>query len=272
MKYPIYQVDAFTDRAFAGNPAGVMPLQTWLPDQVLQSIAAEMNLAETAFFVPKADGYHLRWFTPTVEIKLCGHATLASAFVLNRLIDPSIRQMRFDSLSGPLHVRVAQDESGAERFELDFPLYTFEANTDPSVPGRIAKAIGQQPVDVVVSPGYESYLARLADAAAVRSAVPDFQHLEALGLDLIITADGQGEGVDFVSRFFAPLHGIPEDPVTGSSHCVLAPYWQGLTGRTRFHARQVSKRGGDLWLQRDADRLRIAGHAVCVLTGEIEIN
>lgn len=267
MKYPIYQVDAFTDRAFAGNPAGVMPLQTWLPDQVLQSIAAEMNLAETAFFVPKADGYHLRWFTPTVEIKLCGHATLASAFVLNRLIDKNIRQMRFDSLSGPLHVRV-----DGERFELDFPLYTFEPNTDATIPGRIAKAIGQQPVEVVVSPGYESFVARLETVAAVRAAVPDFPALEALGLDLIITADGKEEGVDFVSRFFAPLHGIPEDPVTGSSHCVLAPYWQSLTGKSRFHARQVSKRGGDLWLDRHGDRLKIAGHAVCVLTGEIEVN
>jgi len=267
MKYPIYQVDAFTDRAFSGNPAGVMPLKTWLPDQVLQSIAAEMNLAETAFFVPNADGYHLRWFTPTVEIKLCGHATLASAFVLNRLIDSNIRQMRFDSLSGPLHVRV-----DGERFELDFPLYTFEANKDVGIPARIAQAIGQQPVEVVVSPGYESFVARLENVAAVRAAQPNFPALEALGLDLIITADGGQEGVDFVSRFFAPLHGIPEDPVTGSSHCVLAPYWQSLTGKTRFHARQVSKRGGDLWLERHGDRLKIAGHAVCVLAGEIEVN
>lgn len=267
MKHPIYQVDAFTDRPFAGNPAGVMPLKTWLPDQVLQSIAAEMNLAETAFFVPKGDGYHLRWFTPTVEVKLCGHATLASAFVLNRLIDPSIKAMRFDSLSGPLHVRVDGD-----RFELDFPLLGFETNGDATMPDRIAKAIGQKPIDVVVSPVYDSYLARLADVAAVRAAVPSFPALEALGRDLIITADGKGEDVDFVSRFFAPRHGIPEDPVTGSSHCVLAPYWAQQMGRQRFHARQVSRRGGDLWLEMADTRLKIAGHAVCVLAGEIDIS
>ena len=266
MKYPIYQVDAFTDRPFAGNPAGVMPLKTWLPDQLLQSIAAEMNLAETAFFVPNQGGYHLRWFTPTVEVKLCGHATLASAFVLNRLIDPSIKEMRFDSLSGPLHVRTDGD-----RLELDFPVLGSEPNSDTTIPGRIAKAIGQAPVDVVVSPIYDSYLARLADVAAVRAAVPNFPALEALGRDLIITADGQEEGVDFVSRFFAHLHGIPEDPVTVSSHCVLAPYWAGLTGKQRFHARQVSRRGGDLWLTLAGDRLKIAGHAVCVLIGEIDL-
>jgi PhzF family phenazine biosynthesis protein len=267
MKYPIYQVDAFTDRAFAGNPAGVMPLKTWLPDQALQSIAAEMNLAETAFFVPKGDGYHLRWFTPTVEVKLCGHATLASAFVLNRLIDPNIKAMRFDTLSGPLHVRT----DGA-RLELDFPVLAFEANADTSIPGRIAKAIGQVPADVVVSPVYDAYLARLDSVAAVRAAVADYPALEQLGRDLIITADGKEEGVDFVSRFFAPLHGIPEDPVTGSSHCVLAPYWKGRLGKDSFHARQVSRRGGDLWLTLAGERLKIAGHAVCVLSGEIEVN
>jgi PhzF family phenazine biosynthesis protein len=267
MKHPIYQVDAFTDKPFAGNPAGVMPLKTWLPDQQLQSIAAEMNLAETAFFVPNASGYHLRWFTPTVEVKLCGHATLASAFVLNRLIDPTIKEMRFDSLSGPLHVRVDGD-----RFELDFPVLSYEANTDATIPARIANAIGQQPVDVVVSAVYDSYLARLANVASVRAAAPNFAAIEALGRDLIITADGKEEDVDFVSRFFAPLHGIPEDPVTGSSHCVLAPYWAKLTGKQRFHARQVSRRGGDLWLALAGDRLKIAGHAVCVLTGEIELN
>jgi PhzF family phenazine biosynthesis protein len=266
MKYPIYQVDAFTDRAFAGNPAGVMPLKTWLPDPVLQAVATEMNLAETAFFVPEGDGYHLRWFTPTVEIKLCGHATLASAFVLNRLIDPTIEEMRFDSLSGPLRVRV----DGA-RFELDFPVLSFEANRDSTIPERIAAAIGQKPVEVVVSPVYDAYLARFADIAAVRAAMPNFAAIEALGQDLIITADGREEGVDFVSRFFAPLHGIPEDPVTGSSHCVLAPFWSQRLGRQRFHARQLSRRGGDLWLSLVGDRLKIAGHAVCVLTGEIEI-
>lgn len=269
MKYRIYQVDAFTDRAFAGNPAGVMPLQTWLPDPVLQSIAAEMNLAETAFFVPEAEanggGFHLRWFTPTTEVKLCGHATLASAYVYNRFIDPQATRMRFDSLSGPLFVEITGD-----RLELDFPLLAYEPNDDATIPGRVAAAIGVTPEEVVSSRVYDAYLARLADEAAVRAVPSNYAAIEALGRDLIVTAPGQG-GVDFVSRFFAPLHGIPEDPVTGSSHCVLANYWRDRLGKTGFHAQQVSRRGGDLWLTIAGDRLKIAGHAVCVLSGEIDL-
>lgn len=265
MKHSIYQIDAFTDRAFAGNPAGVMPLDQWLPDAMLQAIAAEMNLAETAFFVPNADGYHLRWFTPTTEVKLCGHATLASAFVLTRFVNPALRRLRFDTLSGPLYV-----ETAGERLELDFPLLSYEANDDAAIPGRIAAAIGVTPVDVVSSRIYDAYLARLDTVDAVRSMVASLAAIEALGRDLIVTAPGEGE-VDFVSRFFAPLHGIPEDPVTGSSHCVLANYWRDRLGKSLFHARQVSRRGGDLWLRIDGDRLRIAGHAVCTLTGEIDI-
>jgi PhzF family phenazine biosynthesis protein len=266
MKHRIYQVDAFTDRAFAGNPAGVMPLKAWLPDPVLQQIAAEMNLAETAFFVPNDGGYHLRWFTPTVEVKLCGHATLASAFVLNRFIDPAITAMRFDSLSGPLFVEVQGD-----RLELDFPILAYEANDDATIPARIAAAIGATPLEVVSSRIYDAYVARLDDEAAVRAVPSNYAAIEALGRDLIVTASGS-DGVDFVSRFFAPLHGIPEDPVTGSSHCVLANYWGDRLGKADFHARQVSTRGGDLWLKRQGDRLKIAGHAVCVLQGEIEIS
>lgn len=265
MKHRIYQVDAFTDRAFAGNPAGVMPLSTWLPDPVLQSVAAEMNLAETAFFVPNERGFHLRWFTPTTEIKLCGHATLASAFIYHRFIDPKTTRMRFDSLSGPLFVEIGQ-----ERLELDFPLLAYEENDDATIPGRIAAAIGVAPEEVVSSRIYDAYIARLADEAAVRAVPSNYAAIEALGRDLIVTAPGSG-GVDFVSRFFAPLHGIPEDPVTGSSHCVLANYWKDRLGKTRFHARQVSRRGGDLWLDMVGDRLKIAGHAVCVISGEIEI-
>ncbi|TDQ80511.1 PhzF family phenazine biosynthesis protein [Dongia mobilis] len=270
MRHRIYQVDAFTDRPFAGNPAGVMPLEAWLPDSVLQQIAAEMNLAETAFFVPQpesgAGAFHLRWFTPTVEIKLCGHATLASAFVLNRFIDSSLTRMQFESLSGPLFVAVEGD-----RLELDFPLLPYEAAVAADMPGRIAGAIGAVPVEVAVSEAYDAYIARLADAAAVRAVPANYAAIEALGRDLIVTAPGEGEA-DFVSRFFAPLHGIPEDPVTGSSHCVLANFWKDRLGKTSFHARQVSRRGGDLWLTMAGDRLKIAGHAVCVLTGEIEVS
>jgi PhzF family phenazine biosynthesis protein len=270
MRYRIYQVDAFTDRPFAGNPAGVMPLDNWLPDPVLQQIAAEMNLAETAFFVPQPEhgggAYHLRWFTPTVEIKLCGHATLASAFVLNRFIDPGLNRLRFDSLSGPLFVEV---EGG--RLELDFPLLPYEADVGAALTERIAAAIGVTPIEVAVSKAYDAFIARLADAAAVRAVPSNYAAIEALGRDLIVTAPGEGE-TDFVSRFFAPLHGIPEDPVTGSSHCVLANFWKDRLGKTAFRARQVSKRGGDLWLDMAGERLKIAGHAVCVLTGEIELS
>lgn len=274
MKHKIYQVDAFTDRAFAGNPAGVMPLEAWLPDSVLQQIAAEMNLAETAFFVPNAPAgggsYHLRWFTPTVEVKLCGHATLASAYVLTRFIDPSLKKMRFDSLSGPLFVEVQ-----GNRLELDFPLLAYEANDDATIPARIAAAINVAPEEVVSSRIYDAYIARLSDEAAVRSVPSNYAAIEALGRDLIVTAQGQrgpgAGGVDFVSRFFAPIHGIPEDPVTGSSHCVLANFWRDRLNKTTFHARQVSRRGGDLWLAMQGDRLKIAGHAVCVLSGEIEV-
>lgn len=266
MKHKIYQVDAFTDRAFAGNPAGVMALQSWLPDPVLQQIAAEMNLAETAFFVPNEGGFHLRWFTPTTEVKLCGHATLASAFVLNRFIDPAIKQMRFDSLSGPLFVEVQGD-----RLELDFPLLAYEANDDATIPTRIAAAIGVTPREVVSSRVYDAYVARLDNESAVRNVPSNYAAIETLGRDLIVTAPGVN-GIDFVSRFFAPLHGIPEDPVTGSSHCVLANFWHDRLGKTEFHARQVSRRGGDLWLKMAGDRLKIAGHAVCVLSGEIELS
>ena len=265
MKHRIYQVDAFTDRAFAGNPAGVMPLQTWLPDPVLQSIAAEMNLAETAFFVPKDGGFHLRWVTPTTEVKLCGHATLASAFVYHRFIDASVKRLRFDSLSGPLYVEIIGD-----RLELDFPLLAYEANDDQTIPGRIATAIQTTPEEVVSSRVYDAYIARLSNEAAVRAVPSNYAAIEALGRDLIVTAQGSN-GIDFVSRFFAPLHGIPEDPATGSAHCVLANYWHDRSGKTAFHARQVSKRGGDLWLNMQGDRLKIAGHAVCILSGEIDI-
>lgn len=265
MRHRIYQVDAFTDRAFAGNPAGVMPLDAWLPDSVLQQVAAEMNVAETAFFVPQGEGYHLRWFTPSVEVRLCGHATLASAFVLSRFIETDLRRVRFDSLSGPLFVEMQGD-----RLELDFPLLAYEAHDDPSLAGRVAAAIGTTPLEIVSSRAYDSYIVRLADEAALRAVPANFAAIKALGRDLIVTAPGK-DGVDFISRFFAPLHGIPEDPVTGSSHCVLANFWRDRLGRTSFHARQVSARGGDLWLTMAGDRVKIAGHAVCVLEGEITL-
>jgi PhzF family phenazine biosynthesis protein len=262
MRLPLYQIDAFTDRAFAGNPAAVVPLAEWLPDDLMQRIAAEMNLAETAFFVAEGNGYRLRWFTPSVEVPLCGHATLASAFVLTRFLKPQVNEIRFESKSGPLFVRRLD-----EKLELDFPAWPVTPKNDVALTDRIAAAIGQRPVELAES---FAYVARLSDAAAVKSVSPDFAAMKGLDKDLIVTAAGTG-GVDFVSRFFAPLYGIPEDPVTGSTHCALAPFWAARLGKRSFHARQVSSRGGDLWVSLEGERVKIAGHAVCVLTGSMEI-
>jgi PhzF family phenazine biosynthesis protein len=258
MELPIYQIDAFTDRAFAGNPAAVMPLPAWLPDDLMQRIAAENNLAETAFFVPTGDGFHLRWFTPTVEIALCGHATLASAFVITRFLEPGRRSVRFDSMSGPLAVTCDGD-----RLVLDFPrLSTKPADEKIDL---VANCLSHRPRSVFDSDDYIAYFAVFDDEAAVRQIVPDMLAMMKLDKDIVVTAPG--DEVDFVSRLFAPLHGIPEDPVTGSTHCVLAPYWAGRLGKNRFHARQVSPRGGDLWLELEPTRVVMAGYGVCVMKG-----
>ena len=275
MDLAIYQVDAFTDRAFAGNPAGVMPLPSWLPDAKLQAIAAEMNLAETAFFAPAAtaqnpdvDGhYHLRWFTPTREVPLCGHATLASAHILTTFLKPEQRRLRFDSLSGPLYVAPQGD-----KLELDFPVQTFAPR--PAALAAVAAAFDVKPVEMYASDAYGAYIALFDSQADVERLQPDMARLAALDLTVLVTAPGAkpgSGGVDFVSRYFAPQWGIPEDPVTGSTHCILAPFWARILGKTRFHARQVSPRGGDLWLSLEGDRVKIAGHSVCVLKGTISI-
>jgi PhzF family phenazine biosynthesis protein len=267
MDLPIYQLDAFTDRAFAGNPAAVMPLENWLPDAQLQQIAAENNLAETAFFVAKGEGFQLRWFTPTVEVDLCGHATLASAFVITRFLDPGRRRIVFESRSGDLPVLCDGD-----RFVLDFPAL-------PPLPAddqlaAVAACLDRRPVAVHRSNEYIAYVAVFDRAEDVLKITPNFMALGKLDKDVIVTAPGDvsiGSDIDFVSRFFAPNHGIPEDPVTGSAHCVLAPYWAGRLGKTIFRARQVSTRGGDLWLELKGNRVLIAGQAVCVMTGVMSI-
>lgn len=262
MDLPIYQIDAFTDRAFAGNPAAVMPLQSWLPDDLMQRIAAENNLAETAFFVPAGDGFHLRWFTPTVEIALCGHATLASAYVITRFLEPDRRSVRFDSMSGPLHVICDGD-----RLAMDFP----RLSTKPA-DGKIdlvAGCLNLRPVSVFDSDDYIAYFAVFESETTVRRIIPDMLAMTKLDKDIVVTAPG--DEVDFVSRLFAPLHGIPEDPVTGSTHCVLAPYWAERLGKTRFHARQASARGGDLWIDLLPERVVMSGYGVCVLKGVMTV-
>jgi len=266
MNLPVFWIDAFTARAFGGNPAGVVPLERWLPADVMQRIACEHGLSETAFFVRTGpDRCALRWFTPAVEVDLCGHATLATAFTLFTQLGQPGDRVIFDSRSGPLPV--ARRDGGW--FELDFPATPPAPEEDPAAAGRAAAALGQAPVWL----GRTRFdpFAVLADADAVRALRPDPVRVAALGgRGLIVTAAGGGDG-DFVSRFFAPQSGIPEDPVTGSAHCALVPYWSARLGRTALRARQVSARGGELRCEHRGDRVGIAGQAALYLRGEISL-
>lgn len=269
MNLPFHWIDAFTDRVFAGNPAGVVPLDTWLPDALLQRIAFENGLAETAFFVRTGEGrYHLRWFTPGTEVDLCGHATVAAAFVLFTQAGGAGGRITFDSRSGPLPVtRLANG-----RIELDFP-------ARPAVslppPAALVQGLGATPVHYARA---QANLAVFTTAAEVRALRPDFAVLATLEQYGTI-ATAPGEDCDFVSRFFAPRVGVPEDPVTGSAHCVLTPYWAARLGKTRLHARQLSARGGELWCEpvpstgsgQADDRVKIAGHAVRYLEGTLTV-
>ncbi len=259
MRLPIFFIDAFADRPFAGNPAAVCPLAAWLPDAQMQSIAAEMNLSETAFFAPRGETFEIRWFTPSVEVDLCGHATLASAFVVTRFLEPTREAMIFHSRSGPLGV--ARE---GEQLVLDFPS---QPPHPVEMPAGLADGLGAVPEAVLLSRIH--HLALFADERAVRELAPDVAALGALGLNVVATAPGQA--CDFVSRFFAPALGIAEDPVTGATHCALIPYWSGRLGRTRLAARQVSRRGGALSCTLKGDRVAIGGTAVCTLRGEIAL-
>jgi PhzF family phenazine biosynthesis protein len=264
MNQRIYQVDAFTDTVFGGNPAAVMPLDTWLPDRVLQDLAAENNLAETAFFVPEGrDGYRLRWFTPTTEVDLCGHATLASAFVIMTILRPGTERVEFATqVAGTLPVTRSGD-----LFTLDFPSRPAEPAPGGSdqVKADIAAALGGvPPADILVA---RDYMVVYDDAASVAGFTPDFSALGRLDRAVLVTAPGSDS--DFVSRFFAPGHGIPEDPVTGSTHCTLTPYWAERLGKTELSARQLSVRGGQLKLKLTGDRVLISGTAVLYLEGTV---
>ena len=267
---PIYQVDAFADRPFAGNPAAVCPLEAPIPEALMQEIAAENNLSETAFVLRDGNAFGLRWFTPTVEVDLCGHATLAAAFVLMTEIEPARTEVTFRTRSGLLAVR----RGDAGEFVLDFPASP-PAAVDAETAGRVAQMLGAKPNQVLRAP-VGTLLAVLDDAATVRRAIPDLAAVAQTGTSLYITAPGGDEPqpVDFVSRYFAPAHGIPEDPVTGSAHCILTPYWAARFGKTSLRARQVSRRGGELScaLTRDrvlGDRVLIGGQARLVITGTL---
>jgi PhzF family phenazine biosynthesis protein len=271
MRLPLYQVDAFADRLFAGNPAAVVPLETWLPDATMTAIAAENNLAETAFFVPQDDGFGLRWFTPKIEVPLCGHATLASAFVLMTKLEPARTHVRFHTKSGPLEVT-----RNGELYALDFPSRGLEAAADPDA---VAQALGGAPVAVSFST--DRYMALYETADEVRNLKPDMRKLLATKYGrAIATAPGESglgesgegeEGCDFVSRFFAPFAGIDEDPVTGSSHCTLVPYWAKRLGKTKLVARQVSARGGTLFCEDAGPRTIMSGRGQLYLEGSIYV-
>src|SRR6516165_9608853 len=262
MRIPLYQVDAFTGRLFGGNPAAVCPLAEWLPEATMQSIAAENNLAETAFFVPQGEGYLLRWFTPTVEVELCGHATLASGYVVTHILAPDRRSVRFETLkAGPLEVAREGD-----LLAMDFPSWPPEQ--EPADP-RILTALGKMPVESFVARGRTlAVYERAEDVAALK---PDFAAMRAVpGADAIVTAPGVDD-IDFVSRYFAPNFGVDEDPATGSAHCVLTPYWAARLGKKQLKAQQISARVGDLLCTLRGDRITLAGRAVLYLKGEIMV-
>lgn len=266
MTIPFYWVDAFADRPFAGNPAAVCPLEAWPDDALLQRMARQHGLSETAFIVPTGPArFHLRWFTPAVEVDLCGHATLATAHVLfneRGLVVPAIT---FDSRSGPLIVRRAEED----RLELNFP--SAPPEVEPDLPLVQALEATLQVKPAWVGRNRFDKLVLLTDPAAVRALRPDFGRLaEIRSRGVIVTAPGD-DGCDFISRFFAPQSGIPEDPVTGSAHCALVPFWAERLGRTRLHARQVSARGGELWCRLEGDRVTIAGRSVTYLQGTVTL-
>jgi PhzF family phenazine biosynthesis protein len=258
-EFPIYQVDAFADALFGGNPAAVVPLRDWLPDAVLQNIAGENNLAETAFLVPEDDTYALRWFTPTVEVPLCGHATLASAYVIFEFLQPGRRQVTFTTRrSGPLHVTQTGD-----LLALDFPAKPPEPVTAPAA---LDEALGARPVQVL---GYDKLFAVFASAGEVKKLTPDFRKVAALDSDgVVVTAPGS-DGFDFVSRYFAPAKGIDEDPVTGGAHCLLVPYWAKRLGKSKVIGRQVSARGGTVYGEDRGARVTLSGRAQFYLEGRI---
>lgn len=257
MKIKQYQIDAFATRAFEGNPAAVCPLQSWLDDDLLQAIAEENNLSETAFFVPSGKGFQLRWFTPESEVDLCGHATLATAYLLFEKLGYSDPLITFETRSGLLSVAKQGDQ-----LQMNFPAQEPEPT---AIPDALVQGLGVRPIEVLAA---DDYLAVFDSEATIRAIKPDHVLLKQLDLrGVIITAIGTE--ADFVSRFFAPKLGVPEDPVTGSAHCKLAPYWAKKLGKNPLLAKQVSKRGGTLHCEVQDDRVLLSGSAVMFMEAEI---
>jgi len=256
---PLYQVDAFSSALFGGNPAAVCLLAAWPDDAWMQAVAAENNLSETAFVVSEPEGPRIRWFTPTTEVDLCGHATLASAYVHFRFIDPAAERVEFASASGTL--TVSRD---GDRLTLDFPALAPVPVVTP--PAALLAGLGVEPAPVLAA---KDYLVVLEDAATLRRLRPDFTALARLTEKRGVIVTAPGDDCDFVSRFFAPAAGVDEDPVTGSAHCILIPFWAGRLGKSELFARQISRRGGALWCRHNGDRVMIAGHCAPYLEGRI---
>ena len=257
----IYQVDAFADQLFSGNPAAVIPLEHWLDEELMQKIAMENNLSETAFFVKTDEGYHLRWFTPTFEIDLCGHATLASAYIIKTFIEPPVKEIHFTTQKAGVLKAVCGDGL----YTLDFPA---RMPVPSEAPELLLKCLDiMQPLDVLRS---RDYMVVLENEEAVRNITPDFNAMKQLdAVGVIVTA--KGETADVVSRCFYPGAGIPEDPVTGSAHCNIVPYWSQKLGKDELFCKQLSARGGDLQCQLVNDRVMLSGKCVLYMTGDITV-
>jgi predicted PhzF superfamily epimerase YddE/YHI9 len=259
MEIPIYQVDAFASRQFAGNPAAVCLLTDWPDDAVMQAIAAENNLSETAFLIGGAGQYRLRWFTPAVEVDLCGHATLASAWVVFHCVEPGRHDVRFQTASGLLTV-----ERNGDRLSMDFPA---RPGRPCDAPSELTAGLGARPRETHQARDWLAVFDTQDEVLALRPDLAELRKVECLG----VIATAPGKTADFVSRFFAPRAGIDEDPVTGSAHSTLVPYWSKRLGRKQLHALQLSRRGGELWCEDRGERVTIAGQAALYLTGTIHV-
>lgn len=260
MNLTLYQVDAFTNKLFGGNPAAVIPLESWIDDKLMQDIAMENNLADTAFFVRHGHEFDVRWFTPVMEINLCGHATLASAFVLYNILGYTKPKITFSSKSGKLVVEKKED-----MFLMDFPSWKPEKINE--YPSLLLEALGID--ELVAVHKYRDLLVELNNEDDVKNTKPDFTALKKMGEKVIITAPGKK--IDFVSRFFAPIAGIDEDPVTGSAHSQLIPFWSEKLGKKIMHAKQLSQRGGDIYCEQNGERVVMGGKCKFYMKGEIEI-
>ena len=262
MRIPLFHVDAFTNRPFAGNPAAVCLLDEWLDDDFLRKVAAENNLSETAYLVPRGERYELRWFTPRCEVNLCGHATLASAQIVLNKLKPVLDVVQFQTRSSGI-LTVSRD---GDRLSMDFPSMPPTSCVAP--PDELIRSLGPGPLPSDLLEANETYIAVYENESVIRKLRPDLAGLERLH-PFCVSVTAPGDAADFVSRYFAPSYGIPEDPVTGSANCFLAPYWTERLGKKQLHAQQVSERGGEIWCEVSGDRVIIKGNAVLTMEASL---